>query len=307
MPAGHDAEVTPRGVRDGDPAVLQALVARRGPAVVAFCAAVCEPAGAPRAAAEAFARFRAAVAAAPDASTLVPDDLLLGATRHAAASFARSGRPAGAAARPRPRPDAVCPDVPALLAARAGGSLVEADRRRLSRHLTRCAPCRELEAAFAQAEEAFHAPPDAPLPAATRKRIVAAMRAAAPVGPGAAAATTAPAQPGDQPAAHGAFSMPEPQPEPGPESGPGADEQPADGGGPATAQRTAGGEPAAASATAPIAAPPAGETAAARPRAAAPARRRARPLRGRPVLALGAARRDGVAGIVGAMAVAGVF
>jgi hypothetical protein len=201
MPAGHDAEVTPRGVRDGDPAALTALVARRGPAVLAFCAAVCEPADAARAAAEAFARFRAAVAAAPDASSLVPDELLLGATRHAAASLARPGRPPGGEPPPRPRPGAVCPDVPALLAARAGGSLAAADARRLTRHLSRCAACRELEAAFAQAEEAFGSPPEGPVPPAVRKRILAAMRAAAPVGPG----------PGPAAAAHGSFSMPAPQ------------------------------------------------------------------------------------------------
>jgi hypothetical protein len=201
MPAGHDAEVTPRGVRDGDPAALTALVARRGPAVLAFCAAVCEPADAARAAAEAFARFRAAVAAAPDASSLVPDELLLGATRHAAASLARPGRPPGGEPPPRPRPGAVCPDVPALLAARAGGSLAATDARRLTRHLSRCAACRELEAAFAQAEEAFGSPPEGPVPPAVRKRILAAMRAAAPVGPG----------PGPAAAAHGSFSMPAPQ------------------------------------------------------------------------------------------------
>ncbi|MBI5104987.1 MAG: hypothetical protein HZB46_08395, partial [Solirubrobacterales bacterium] len=62
--------VTPTGVRDGEPAALAGLVARRGPAVLAFCREVCGPDHAPLAAAEAFARFRAAVHDAGDAGAL---------------------------------------------------------------------------------------------------------------------------------------------------------------------------------------------------------------------------------------------
>ena len=64
--------VTPEGVRAGDPAALRALVDRRGPAVIAFCTQVCGRDAAPTAAAEAFARFRAAVRDAPDLSALDP-------------------------------------------------------------------------------------------------------------------------------------------------------------------------------------------------------------------------------------------
>ena len=82
--------MTPAGVRDGELDALQGLTAARGGAVLAYCRAVCGEELAPRAAAEAFARFRAAVCAAHDVSALEPEALLLGATRHAAARGASS-------------------------------------------------------------------------------------------------------------------------------------------------------------------------------------------------------------------------
>ncbi|MEA2304391.1 MAG: hypothetical protein QOH43_1671 [Solirubrobacteraceae bacterium] len=190
MTDGDDATVTPSGVRDGDPEALEAVVARRGPAVLAFCQAACGPETAVRVAAEAFARFRAAVVAAPDAATLVPDELLLGATRHAAASFAQV-TPAGGGVRRvlgRPVGPNPCADVPAMLAARAEASLTPADLQRLARHLDRCAGCKWLESAFSGAEAAFRSPPEGPPPEQAAATILAAMRAAAPVGPGAAVA-----------------------------------------------------------------------------------------------------------------------
>ncbi|HWH93698.1 MAG TPA: hypothetical protein VNT03_07550, partial [Baekduia sp.] len=86
MEGSSEKGVTPEGVRAGDRAALQSLVDRRGPAVVAFCTQVCGPLAADRAAAEAFARFRAAVRDTPDISAIDPEALLRGATRHAAAS-----------------------------------------------------------------------------------------------------------------------------------------------------------------------------------------------------------------------------
>jgi hypothetical protein len=95
MEGSSEKGVTPEGLKAGDRAALQAVVERRGPAVIAFCTQVCGPQMADRAAAEAFARFRAAVRDAPDLSVLDPEALLRGATRHAAASMARqpSGPP----------------------------------------------------------------------------------------------------------------------------------------------------------------------------------------------------------------------
>src|SRR6476619_1133869 len=86
--SGSAQGVTPAGVRDGELAALQALTAARGSAVLAYCRAVCGEELAPRAAAEAFARFRAAVHAAEHVAGMDPDAILLGATRHAAASLA---------------------------------------------------------------------------------------------------------------------------------------------------------------------------------------------------------------------------
>jgi hypothetical protein len=170
-------------VRDGDPAALEGLCARRGAAVLAFCREVCEPDAAPRAAAEAFARFRAAVVVLDDLSGVDPDDLLLGATRHAAASLARTApetgpRLLGFGGRGRSE---ACAFVPDMLVARASGALGEADLERLTGHLERCAGCREIEAAFARAEHAYREPGDLVVPPDVAESIVAALAAAAPV------------------------------------------------------------------------------------------------------------------------------
>lgn len=199
----HPGAVTPAGVRDGDPAALEGLCARRGAAVLAFCREVCEPDAVPVAAAEAFARFRAAVVVLDDLSGVNPDELLLGATRHAAASLALSApgdgpRLLGLGARGRSE---ACAFVPEMLVARAGGALGEADLDRLEKHLEKCAGCREVEAAFARAEHAYREPGGTAVPPDVAHSIVAAMAAAAPV-------STAPAAPPP------AEAEPEPEPEP---------------------------------------------------------------------------------------------
>ena len=179
MTGSEAAAVTPRGVREGQHAALLGLVARRGPAVLAYCAEVCDPSDVGTAAAEAFARFRAAVHESNDPAALDPEGLLLGATRHAAASMARTTPPA---ARRRFGARDVCPLVPTLLAARHSGALGQADRERLSRHLRRCEGCRNIEAAFERAERAYRHPERTDVPAPARTLIVAAMRGAAPLG-----------------------------------------------------------------------------------------------------------------------------
>jgi hypothetical protein len=92
-PAGtqQPGAVTPTGVRVGDPLVLAALCARRGAAVLAFASRVCEPAYLNRAAADAFARFRAEVVAADGALTVHPDALLLRAARRASLDLVAPG------------------------------------------------------------------------------------------------------------------------------------------------------------------------------------------------------------------------
>lgn len=183
MDGSSQAAVTPQGVRDGDPAVLSALVARRGPAVLAFCEAVCDPEIVPRAVAEAFARFRALVSTVDDVSGLDPEAFLLGATRHAAASMARvptDGRGVLRALGRGTSPETYA-SVPSLLAARADSMLGAEDLERLSRLLERSPGCREVEAAFRRAERGYRSPPDRPLTDETTALIIATMHAAAPV------------------------------------------------------------------------------------------------------------------------------
>jgi hypothetical protein len=158
MEGSSNAGVTPEGVRAGDRDALQALVDRRGPAVVAFCTQVCGPPAADRAAAEAFARFRAAVRDAPDLTALNPEALLRGATRHAAASMARQPSGPPPHGRLRSRGTQTCEHVPTMLAARANGALGAADLERLARHLDRCERCDALAEIFRRAELAYQDP-----------------------------------------------------------------------------------------------------------------------------------------------------
>lgn len=176
------AAVTPAGIRDGEPGSLHGLLERRGPAVLAFCEAVCTPDAAVHAAAEAFARFRAAVAASDDPGALDPEPLLLSATRHAAASLALPAPtpPRGRVSRRR-EAEPLCPAVPGLLAQRADDMLPAAELDALSHHLDEHADCRSVEAAFRRAERAFRSPAERRLPAIAEEVILRALIAAAPV------------------------------------------------------------------------------------------------------------------------------
>ncbi len=173
--------ITPAGLRAGDRATAEALCARRGAAVLAYCERVVTPGAALDAAAEGFARFRAAVIATPDSADVDPDVLLLSATRHAAAvhaprpALARVAEQLGAGRR---GPQA-CALVPELLAARAEELLSDADRLRLSRHLQRCRACEALQRRFSAAEAAYRNPPDASPDGPATAAIVAALTATA--------------------------------------------------------------------------------------------------------------------------------
>ncbi len=184
-PGPHPA-LTPEGVRDGTPAALALIVGRRGPAVLAYCEAVCVRGAAPEATAEAFARFRGAVAAAVDPRGLDPDGLLRSATRHAAASRASIAEPRPASRLGRllgsaPEPTSACREVPELLVARTEGLLGAADLDRLERHLRRDAGCRDVEASFDRAEAVFDDPPVAALPTDVLLDVLAAMVEVAPI------------------------------------------------------------------------------------------------------------------------------
>jgi hypothetical protein len=200
--------ITPEGVRAGDPAALAALVERRGGAVLAYAREVSEPADAPLAAAEALARFRAAVVAIGDAGGLDPERLLLSATRHASAAHARPPVETGGARRILGRGHTdTCARMPALIVARAENLLGDADLDRLGRHLDRCPTCRATEAAFRRAERAYVATTHLPLDETTTALLVSALVEAAPV--------------------EGAPPEPEPAPEPEPEPAPEPEQEPA--------------------------------------------------------------------------------
>jgi hypothetical protein len=177
MEASSEKGVTPQGVRAGDPAALQALVDRRGPAVIAFCTQVCGPQAADRAAAEAFARFRAAVRDAQDVKSLDPEALLRGATRHAAASMARQPSGPPPHGKLRSRGTETCVHVPTMLAARANGALGPADLERIARHLDRCERCNALAEIFRRAELAYQDPPVDTLGTDTSSVLLEALRA----------------------------------------------------------------------------------------------------------------------------------
>ncbi len=189
MATSYQAAVTPDGIRDGAPAALAALVERRANAVLAYCEAVCAPPAAERAAAEAFARFRAAVAAAAEPRSLDPEGLLLGATRHAAASMTTTPYPPPATSGLRRKLGAgrgsaaseTCALVPGLLAARVEGALGAADQERLTRHLERHAACRALADAVDRAEGAYASPPARTLPIGALSEIMLALASAAPL------------------------------------------------------------------------------------------------------------------------------
>ena len=160
--------ITPGGVRDGDPQVLAALCARRGPAVLAFARELCEP-YATRAAADAFARFRAIVVAGAVGSDIHPDALLLRCARRAALELLPPG------------PELGCPEARELLAARAERTISAGDDKRLTRHLEICPACRSVSASLAAAKRAYRDVEDEALAPEVTGAIVAALAAAAPV------------------------------------------------------------------------------------------------------------------------------
>ena len=158
-------------MREGDPTALAALCAVRGPSVVAYCRHVAGKAAAGDAAADAFARFRVAVVAAGDTTSLNPEALLISATRTSAAARADITAPGH------------CAQVPALLAARAEKTIAAGDLERLEAHLEQCWACRAPMARFKAAERAYRDPPEGTVDPALCAQIVEALVAAVPPAP----------------------------------------------------------------------------------------------------------------------------
>jgi hypothetical protein len=149
------AAVTPLGVRDGDPDAVAALVRRRGGAVLGYCEEVAAPGEALQAAADAFTRFRAAVATAPEAAALDAERELVRAMRFAAAERApRADGDAGSLRRASGRSD-TGRLVPTLLAARAEGDLGPEDEERLTRLLARSGDARGAAERMRRGETAY--------------------------------------------------------------------------------------------------------------------------------------------------------
>jgi len=207
--------VTPEGVRSGESGALAALCERRGGAVLAYCREVCQPGDAPLAAAEALARFRAAVWAAGEASDLDPERMLLSATRHAAAARAQVAAVESSTTRRMlgRGQTMTCARMPGLIVARAENLLGTADLDRLSRHLERCTTCRATEAAFRRAERAYVATAHAPLDTSTTALFLGALAEAAPVQAEPEPLTVAP-EPEPEPEPEPLPAEPEPTPPP---------------------------------------------------------------------------------------------
>ena len=92
-------------------------------------------------------------------TSLDPEALLRGATRHAAASMARQPSGPPPHGKLRSRGTETCVHVPTMLAARANGALGAADLERIARHLDRCERCNALAEIFRRAELAYQDPP----------------------------------------------------------------------------------------------------------------------------------------------------
>lgn len=137
-----------------DPIALAAFVARRGGRVLAYLDAVTTRERALTAAGEAFAAFRMARAADPDAEAAAT--ALLRATRRAATIHAENPfRPEG---RERSaRRTSACDAMPRLLMAWTESRLPDDAVERLVHHLQECPDCRALRDGFDRAELGYRA------------------------------------------------------------------------------------------------------------------------------------------------------
>jgi hypothetical protein len=166
-------------VRDGDPGALAELCARRGAAVLAFAEHVAAPGEAARAAADAFARFRATLVARARLEELDADALLLSATRSAAlARSAHANGPLDEQGEQRPEE---CVSFDQSLVRWIEDELPSTARERFERHVADCGDCGAMLARLEAAERAYWDPPKAPLPGAITRAIVGALATAAPV------------------------------------------------------------------------------------------------------------------------------
>ena len=119
--------------------------------VQAYCTVACEPGKANDACEAAFVDFLGRALTTPESERRQLEELLLKATRSAAAARFRVPDTAPAPTRPE-----LCAATPELLAARANGEL-PADDHGLSAHLKHCPRCRASAAQIERADAAFGA------------------------------------------------------------------------------------------------------------------------------------------------------
>jgi hypothetical protein len=182
----ENAEIDVYGVRDGDVGALNMFSARRGASVLAYCNQVCGPATGSVAAAEAFARTRAVLRDDENVAALDADQLLRRATRHTAASVARTPQgPPPTGAIPG-RETTTCLDVAIALAAAADGRLDEDQRSNLRTHIDNCARCAALAEITRRADAAYTDPVNDRVGLDHAERFTTAMQAVPSVGPGVA-------------------------------------------------------------------------------------------------------------------------
>lgn len=154
-------QVTALGLRNGDPAVLRALLDRRGAAVLAYCEWICAPSDAVAATADAFARFRTIVMNTARPGDIDPEAALLAATRRASAE--------------RTPADGEIEGLADLLVGRAEGVLDRRSAKLLHELLDASPAARATEDRFNAAEHAYRTAVGRPVPDTIARRALDAM------------------------------------------------------------------------------------------------------------------------------------
>jgi sortase A len=178
-------ETSGRTLEPARGADLAAFYDRRAAAALAYCSRLCAPDAIADAVEAAFARVFEAAARGEAHDDEALDRLLRSAVRSEAATRSSAGR-TGVPARKLlerladPNRGGACELMPALLAARAEGTLSAGDRERMQAHIGRCADCRAAERRFEEAERAFDALAGDDAPALGRS-LLAEMLADAPL------------------------------------------------------------------------------------------------------------------------------
>ena len=152
--------ITQGKLRDGEPDALAALCQRRGPAVFAYCAQVAGREHAVAATGDAFARFRAAVAAPRELTPSEAEALLRTVTRRAAT--ARGVDPG--ARLPEPGADRCGTREHWLLSYVEDDEFTDDERAQIAAHISGCPACRHVLHRIREGEQAYDEPPSQSLP-----------------------------------------------------------------------------------------------------------------------------------------------